>query len=1458
MSTGRYHRFQLHNERAHRQSVLLQRSSNGRPVYVESADFTDWARIVRKQINRLARLHRRGVNGDGAWAIQVDPDNPNNNFLLQGGDNTDANAKEAWLGGFCALLHRTVSFDAQRGGEFNDLDAANLHHRATSVAAQQLIDLHSKFAVNALTGQTIHIEGAGEFEVLSNTATTIVVDTFDPANFPNLSARPWFWIVPTTVEGEDQVRPVYLDVHLEDWGMEEDSQLNHNIGGTPVECARREVLVRRVWLRQNADTPESPIEDYKDATGAQHYVLFLGNITRRDGIDAIAEDDIDLEDVEVFASSGDEVDLAREFAHFAVGEDHNADGVTNEQPRNLSERLARQDSWLVVGPTGDPGIYTGPNGLRDALAIGANGGAVNDSYPFTIFLRNGVYSITEDLVIDDRVRIVGESKQAIIAVNMTDLGDAVSLEGRAQLSNVTLLMTRGSVVVKGRSVGLSDLYVLQQSGNLVPAISFRTELDDHGAVGGSCLSDSTLVAVGAATPIISCTSNAAVPRFSNNFHEDATNDALGTSNSQDTYGTRIINCHIKRSVTGSVAAVEVNGGGTYLFQNCVFAAHNSPAYYQGGAYAVDNDDARCLVRMVGCDFVGVTGTQDNTDFSLVRHQGGQLHLDDCSFDFQDDESGGTALVRREPTRSLEVDLGSAAGSDKVGGASIRGCRVVTRGSGVEYPVYLRARGENQIHVDDLEVYQVAGGNIPALIAASAYSGSARVTLKDVRTNARSTMHHLHLSGNVSVVELFTDSSRKDLPVGSFTPSIANGLPDIRVAARDVEGTDLSDYSVQMVLRGVYCKNPPYCGLGVKESGVIPHRVVVDGLVVDGAQDGVAVAGYGVVLQHFNNVSISNANLQGLRFSGVVDMTAAAAIKAEVSGFAEEFYATDHYGLFDGDYSDLLSATERSERAGVYGGRSVECKVFPNPLLGDRTGAAGYIAPTASGSYSATVEARGSAVGAWLQNDGANKVNIQLRIQATDCEVGVFAIQTIASIRGVIEDCGRGIHLDSCTSPRVHSLDVVGDTQAVNALGCVNLKILNLSAHARSTAADHLVQLNACPGLVLRDMTIQGGNSSALVLLGCQGDIENSRVANTGALDRKFSSATRSHSIYMNSCHAMRLRQVTASFGILAVECHGDWDLLNCSAPDGGAIFFPDTSDAGTLRVIGGVYNADRQLEDAVASSSTRQPRTAAAIWAVPETFEVGVRGWQYVDVDGVMAHKALTQNAALSAAVAGDTPTDFTSRFATIHINAVYEARVNGCTLTGPNSNAIIGDLTYIEASSASDTEHRFGAHRVVATNNRFVGDYFATGYHAPLVVVGRDGRCHDIRGNVFHTGPLFNDYGDHTASIESIRFFTEEQASDTDWTRLIFVDNHAYRGDRFNEPAHLDFTIAFSANVLVDAHLAVDSTEEGVTEGWHEWPSWTDTERRRSVVARNSIRPESSGGDARYIRADGSLTADP
>ena len=105
MSTGDYYRFDLHKERARRLSILAQPSRVGRPRYLETADLTDWARITRKALQRVAQVATlNGVDGAEAWKLEATAED--NNFIIKGGDNTDDGAKAAWLGGLRALLYR--------------------------------------------------------------------------------------------------------------------------------------------------------------------------------------------------------------------------------------------------------------------------------------------------------------------------------------------------------------------------------------------------------------------------------------------------------------------------------------------------------------------------------------------------------------------------------------------------------------------------------------------------------------------------------------------------------------------------------------------------------------------------------------------------------------------------------------------------------------------------------------------------------------------------------------------------------------------------------------------------------------------------------------------------------------------------------------------------------------------------------------------------------------------------------------------------------------------------------------------------------------------------------------------------------------------------------------------------------------------------------------------------------
>lgn len=451
-STGRYYRWNLHLERARRQSVLLQRSLNGRPVYVESADFTDWARITRKASQRIAQIFGDAMDGEDAWKLEVLAGE--NNFTIKGGDNTDEGAAAAWVGGFRALLYRDTDYQCVSRGDFNEVDAFNIHHRVTSVSEGALVDVHSKYTVGALVGQTVTIAGAGSFTVTGNTATQVLLDGFDPADFPELGARPFYYIdLFAPVADFDQ--EVFLDVHLEDWGVAEDSTLNHNPGvpGKEVECARREVLIQRLWVRQKVLVAEMPTTStYVDATATRHWVMKVGELNR------LAED----ASIPAVDPNGD---------HFPAPDDVRNSRTFQfacdvEPALSLAERLMRDTSVITVGPSTTlgtfQGMYNGAQGLLDALACDAAG-------PRTVFVRHGSYDLTSiegaKLVVRQGWKLIGETPNTSIFLNPDAGAESVLVGRHARIENLSLLRNNDSGVsevavhLAGRGASLSRVFI---------------------------------------------------------------------------------------------------------------------------------------------------------------------------------------------------------------------------------------------------------------------------------------------------------------------------------------------------------------------------------------------------------------------------------------------------------------------------------------------------------------------------------------------------------------------------------------------------------------------------------------------------------------------------------------------------------------------------------------------------------------------------------------------------------------------------------------------------------------------------------------------------------------------------------------------------------------------------------------------------------------------------------------
>jgi hypothetical protein len=91
---------------------------------------------------------------------------------------------------------------------------------------------------------------------------------------------------------------IFMDVHLEDHGMAEDPDLDHNPGGSAVEGMRRTTLIQRTFVAfpspwRDAGDPaarvlesNSPTKDYTDLGGVRHYVREIASIDIQPGQNA--------------------------------------------------------------------------------------------------------------------------------------------------------------------------------------------------------------------------------------------------------------------------------------------------------------------------------------------------------------------------------------------------------------------------------------------------------------------------------------------------------------------------------------------------------------------------------------------------------------------------------------------------------------------------------------------------------------------------------------------------------------------------------------------------------------------------------------------------------------------------------------------------------------------------------------------------------------------------------------------------------------------------------------------------------------------------------------------------------------------------------------------------------------------------------------------------------------------
>jgi hypothetical protein len=332
-SMGRYHR-NIFQEKKRYQSALLQRSDMDHPTYIIDADFRDWSDIVLRKTQRALKDLTQVLNSQGgdagflatvqdSWklypsfsplggsAVGPDPGAPYNNFVIGGylsrsemtPDSPEHGAR-AYIGGFAATLFHDTDYKCVIKGAFNTDLAAGIHRKYTSVVSGFLYDDRASWTPGvfaAANGEgrpyTVRLY-SDSYTITDNTATrlTLAAHVYDASVEPLPAGDRFYYIeLRAAAAGASETVQVYLDCHLEDHGMAEDVDLNHNPGGTPLEAMRRTKLIQQVVLMPPpaaalADTVTlSPIVDYTDLGGVRHHVRKMGSFVLAAGANTPAD-----------------------------------------------------------------------------------------------------------------------------------------------------------------------------------------------------------------------------------------------------------------------------------------------------------------------------------------------------------------------------------------------------------------------------------------------------------------------------------------------------------------------------------------------------------------------------------------------------------------------------------------------------------------------------------------------------------------------------------------------------------------------------------------------------------------------------------------------------------------------------------------------------------------------------------------------------------------------------------------------------------------------------------------------------------------------------------------------------------------------------------------------------------------------------------------------------------------
>jgi hypothetical protein len=559
-SQGRYHR-NIFKESKRYQSALMQKSDIGHPSYIIDADFRDWSDIILRQHQRgmsdiWLRLDGEGAAQDNLPALQHswalipatvdDATRPSistdKNFIISGQQNrlltADRNSPEncaaAYVGGLRATLFGDADFRCTiLNGLFNSDIADGIHRKYTSIAAGVLRDDRASWTPGFFARQATDCYVRlphGTYQITGNTSTSLLLAGFTPgqdstdAAFtdPIPSGDRYYYIQlkanPAGAAADLQVK-VYVDVHVEDFGRQEDPELNHNPGGSPIEGMRRNKLIQQVWISYdgtNMGVPETsqPITDYTDYGGVRHHVKFMGNMRIQPGANAPAAEG-DAHDNNIIngdVAAGDDIDDGRDRGGIAGGSPNlytvscfsqvgvngrapsvvgdldarlqNSDGAVldtlitewSQQPTTLSERLERDATVATVGSVQaslgggvQAGQYYGAQGIQAALDCPS---------VKAVYVKSGNYYLDNiKWTTDSNTYVKGDPKESLTV----PMGKRLIMEQYTILSSTPTTST-ASVILKGENVVEGGIIIRVEAEGVVAGAVLRVE-------GGAALSN---------------------------------------------------------------------------------------------------------------------------------------------------------------------------------------------------------------------------------------------------------------------------------------------------------------------------------------------------------------------------------------------------------------------------------------------------------------------------------------------------------------------------------------------------------------------------------------------------------------------------------------------------------------------------------------------------------------------------------------------------------------------------------------------------------------------------------------------------------------------------------------------------------------------------------------------------------------------------------------------------------